>query len=73
MEEGQLTFDQLRAGDEIENIEEDEIYVVLYDKENSTVGDDVVIVDVYIHEIRGTGRTLTKKEFNNKHLLAYRG
>ncbi len=73
MEEGQLTFDQLVAGDEIENFEEGEYYIVLYDRHNSTIGDDAVIVDVYRFDEKEISRTLMKKEFNNKHLTAFRG
>ena len=69
----QLTFDQLRSGDEIDNVEEDEFYVVLYDRHNSTVTPDAVIIETYLHGEKGITKTLTRKEFNNKHLIAYRG
>ena len=67
MEEGQLRFEDLRAGDEIDNVEENEYYIVLYDHKNSTIGMDAVVVDVYRDDIKDISRTLTRKEFNNKH------
>jgi hypothetical protein len=83
-----LTFDELREGDIIDNFEvyeikdedgktidyaqDDETYYVLYDKYNSSVDSDCVIVEVTRNDERLPSRSLRRKEFEFKKMKAYR-
>lgn len=89
IEQEYLSFDQLKEGDHIENFEpyeqlgshgnvistqtDNEHYIVLYDRYNSTMDENTVIVEVFDpDDVHVTTRPLKRSDFNWKKMKAYR-
>ena len=70
--ENQVSFDQLREGDEIDDSSTEETFFVLYDRYNSTIGNDAVIVEAFKDEVYDGQRTLKREDFIQKQMKAYR-